>query len=346
MPGSVKALRLHNLLAGNALTGAQLETELSNGLNKGAYERSLQQRTVVNALKKSIPALTSNSLSVSAIEAICNQDGAVIDAILANTAIAGNLSSTLSVLQKIADYPSELTKLVNNATAMTALAASTSGVDEIIADSVLRSAVVGSNTAISALTANMSAWSALCNSSAFRTDFPPSVLESGFGMIQNNGTAAAKYLAGVIGLDAASITAASEILDNATHAASVCASATARSALWHSDTLLNAITATTRTAIRASASYAQLSDTRNLAVGNFETVVGGNGNRLIIGLRRSSSSTNVTLATRRENSVINVSNISVGTAWNSTLNCPIKDLQYDVAQGSAYDYYFETLLCS
>lgn len=57
MPGSVHALRLHNLLLAGALTSAQLDAALSSPAIYGAFLASLRQRSVVDAITSSTHAL-------------------------------------------------------------------------------------------------------------------------------------------------------------------------------------------------------------------------------------------------------------------------------------------------
>ena len=57
MPGSVHALRLHNLLLAGALTSAQLDDALASPALYGAFLASLRQRSVLDAITSSSHAL-------------------------------------------------------------------------------------------------------------------------------------------------------------------------------------------------------------------------------------------------------------------------------------------------
>lgn len=128
MPGSIKALRLHNLLLGGGLTGAQLEAELANALKAGAFEASLRQRTVVGNLKASPSALTGVAGSVGALQAAFRQDMTVFNAVIA--------------------APTALSAVVGSASAMSAIAASATAMSTMVGSGTASSALAGSATAM------------------------------------------------------------------------------------------------------------------------------------------------------------------------------------------------------
>ena len=102
MPGSIKALRLQNLILGGGFTAAQLETELSNARAAGAFEASLRQRSVVSVIKNSSAAMAIAAGSPKAIAAILRQDTSIFSAIAADSAASAVMTSSASVMNYVA----------------------------------------------------------------------------------------------------------------------------------------------------------------------------------------------------------------------------------------------------
>lgn len=151
MPGSIKALRLHNLLLGGGLTGSQLETELGNTLAAGAFEASLRQRAVTNALKASSTALSITLASATAFGACLRQDLTVLDAIFASSSALAALAGNTAAINVIAANSGALAKLVASTPAMTAFAG----------NSVAKMALYNSSPALTAIAASATAMAAL-----------------------------------------------------------------------------------------------------------------------------------------------------------------------------------------
>ena len=175
MPGSVKALRLHNLILGGGLTAAQLETELNNARAAGAFDASLKQRTVVTALKASSGGLNIVAGSAKAVAAIQRQDASVLAAICADTtAIAllqgatwTTIAASASMMAAIIASATGMVNVAANATAMAAIAASATAMAAIVVSTPAINTLVASNTAMTAVGGNTVSKMALYNSDAF-----------------------------------------------------------------------------------------------------------------------------------------------------------------------------------
>lgn len=225
MPGSIKALRLHNLLLGGGLTGAQLETELSSARNAGAFEVSLRQRTVVGNLKASLSARLSTAGSTIAINAILRQDVTVLDAILADSSAAAAIAgSSVSV-----------TAVVNNSTALTKLAASSTAMAQMAASATAMGVIAASSSAMTSIAASAAAMAIVAGSAT-----------------------AMSAIAG-------SSTAMTAVVASSTAMNAIAANSVAKMACYNSDTALNAIAGSTTAmaSLRAAAQYTIQSATEN-----------------------------------------------------------------------------------
>jgi hypothetical protein len=132
MPGSLKALRLENLLVSNQLTGAQLEAELSDPKKSGAWTMLLQQRVPIGAFVASAVAMSGIAGSPTAMAAV-----------VANA----------SALNAVAASPTAMAAVAASPAAMASMAASSTARAAIYNSDVALTAIAGSSTAISALMA-------------------------------------------------------------------------------------------------------------------------------------------------------------------------------------------------
>lgn len=161
MPGSVKALRLHNLILGGGLTAAQLETELNNARAAGAFDASLKQRTVVTALNASAGGLNIVAGSAKAVSAILRQDTTVLAALCADSTAAATM--VLNTLGTIAPNAAGMAIVTASSTAMTAVAASATAMGIVAASATAMASVAASSVAITACMGNTVARSAIYN---------------------------------------------------------------------------------------------------------------------------------------------------------------------------------------
>lgn len=124
MPGSVTALRLINLLLAGALTADQLSSALANPLPAGAFELSLRQRTVADALKASPPALKAIAGSYPAMCAVLRQDMTILDAIIASPDALFALTASSLVMGVSLGFSAVRSRFYYSDTALTAITAS------------------------------------------------------------------------------------------------------------------------------------------------------------------------------------------------------------------------------
>ena len=143
MPGSIKALRLHHMLLGGALTGAQMEAELGNALKAGGFRASVHQRT----------AMTAIAASASAMAAITGSPAAMAAVVASSTAMTA-IAASASAMAAITGSPAATAAVVASSTAMTAIAASASAMAAITGSPAAMAAVVASSTAMTAIAAN------------------------------------------------------------------------------------------------------------------------------------------------------------------------------------------------
>lgn len=140
MSGSIKALRLINLLVGGGLTYTQLNTELSNAMNKGAFSAALRQRDVYDALLMSYVARPVIIASSGAMECIA-QNSNVIDYAIEDTLLLTEMAASSVAMLAI----------TSNYYAMENLASTQTSFNTVFGSSVARSAIYASDTALAAL---------------------------------------------------------------------------------------------------------------------------------------------------------------------------------------------------
>jgi hypothetical protein len=130
MPGSLKALRLLNLLVGGGLSASQLETELAVVANKGAFVAAMRQKAFAASLADSSAAITACLGSATASAVILN-----------NTIM----------LQAIANSTTAMTAYLANSAFMTSVAASSFALALIMGNTIARSAIYNSDAALAIL---------------------------------------------------------------------------------------------------------------------------------------------------------------------------------------------------
>ena len=122
MPGSIKALRLYNLLLGGGLTGAQLGEELADPLSAGAFEAILRQRIVGASLRASPVAMTPIVGSPAALSAILRQnDGTWMTSIAASSSVMATMLASSSARAAFYNSDVALAAIAASATATTAM---------------------------------------------------------------------------------------------------------------------------------------------------------------------------------------------------------------------------------
>lgn len=360
MPGSIKALRLHNLLIGGGLTGAQLETELGNARNAGAFEASLRQRTVVGNLKASAAALPSLAASAIALNAVFRQDMTVLDTVLASSSYASPLAGNTAALNAVIANPTALAKLAASSTAMTQMAASATAMGVIAASATAMTEIANSSTAMTAIAASATAMNAVTPSNNAMTKIAASATAMGVVTASSSAMTSIAASAAAIAIVAGSATAMSAIAGSSTAMTAVVASSTAMNAIaansvakmacYNSDTALNAIAGSTTAmaSLRAAAQYSTKSATEN---GTTAVNLSWVGTYIVLGASRATSTArNVTLSTVRAGS-----GISGTIAMNGTGDALAQDVDVAIPLSAATNFvlsasgtgaiYFGALRC-
>ena len=98
MPGSLKALRLENLLVAGQLTGAQLEAELSDLKKAGAWIMLMQQRSAATAVASIAVAMAAVAASSTAMAAVIASSTAMAAVWASNVAADAVMLSTTAKL--------------------------------------------------------------------------------------------------------------------------------------------------------------------------------------------------------------------------------------------------------
>ena len=140
MPGSVKALRIINLLMGGGLTYSQLNSELASAMNKGAIASALRQRVVYDELLQS-PVAQPVILASSTMMTLISQAADVIDYIVANS----------SIMNALAGSTTGMSAMASNASAMAQLVATQSSFNSLFGNTVARQAIYANDSALAVL---------------------------------------------------------------------------------------------------------------------------------------------------------------------------------------------------
>jgi hypothetical protein len=163
MPGSVKALRLQNLLVAGSLTGSQLETELGLSLSLSAWNAALGLRKFSKTIAASSTAMASVIASPTAMASVIASPTAMASVAASSTAMTAVAASSTAMTAVIASSTA-MAAVIASSTAMTAVAASSTAMTAVIASSTAMAAVAASSTAMAAVAASSTARTAIYNS--------------------------------------------------------------------------------------------------------------------------------------------------------------------------------------
>jgi len=135
------------------MTGAELDTYLSDPANAASFEAILASTEARTALLNSSTAMTAVAASSTAMAAVAASSTAMAAVIASSTAMAAVIASSTA-----------MTAVAASSTAMAAVIASSTAMAAVIASSTAMTAVAASATAVSAMNASATAKTALYNS--------------------------------------------------------------------------------------------------------------------------------------------------------------------------------------
>ena len=140
MSGSVKALRIVNLLLGGGLTYSQLNTELSIASSKGAFAAALRERVVYDELLMSSVSAPIVLASSGAMGCVADSND-ILDYVIANSTLMAAFAASSATMAAIAASANAMNRLIATQAAFNALMANT----------VARAAIYASDTALATL---------------------------------------------------------------------------------------------------------------------------------------------------------------------------------------------------
>jgi len=192
------------------MTGAELDTYLSDPANAASFEAILSSTEARTALVNSSTAMTAVAASATAMTAVI-ASATALSAVTASATAMTAVAASATAMTAVAASATAMTAVAASATAMTAVAASATAMTAVAASATAMTAVAASATAMTAVIASATALSAV--------------------------TASATAMTAV----AASATAMTAVAASATAMTAVTASATAMTAVWASNTAADAV---------------------------------------------------------------------------------------------------------
>lgn len=155
---------VNNLLAGS-LSGAQLQSYLSTGLNRASFAQVIHVRRQIRLLAESPSAMAAVAASSTAMTAVAASSTAM-EAVIASSAAWAAVMASSTAMAAVAASSTAMTAVAASYMAMTAVIANSTAWATVVASSTAMTAVAASPTAMTAVTANSTAVGAICASVA------------------------------------------------------------------------------------------------------------------------------------------------------------------------------------